>query len=136
MAGDAVVHRERLKRPCRRTFESFHWTVAGLAGDLAYCDVNAVREKHMGWQAPYSPPGDFLTAPGKGLEFLDFRVRRIAAGVAGETKSGGGPPGNQIFFGSLMAAGARDSLRDMCLMRKFYRLFDPRIHPACEVEPR
>ena len=41
----------------------------------------------MGWQAPHSPPGNFLTLVAKGSELNNFRALGIAAGMTSKAQS-------------------------------------------------
>ena len=136
MTGDAIVHRQRFERSRRRTIEGFHGSMARLASELSCRDVDAMREKYMRRQAPHPPPGNILSLLAKGFEFFDLRVFRVAARMASQTKRRRGPASREVFLGALMAADAGDVLRDMSLVRKLNRLFDPRHAPFGPVTER
>ena len=135
MTGDAIVHRQRFERSRRWTIERFHGSMARLASELGYSDVDAMREKHMGRQAPHPLPGNFLSLFTKGFEFFNLRVFRVTAHMASQTKSCGRSAGDEILFGALMAADAGDVLGDMSLVRKLDGLLDPR-HTPTSPEPK
>lgn len=80
----------------------------------------------MGWQAPHSPPGNFLSLVAKGSELNNLRAFGIATGMTSEAQRGWRAPGDAIFFRALMASRAGNFLRDVRLVRKLDGLFDPR----------
>ena len=84
----------------------------------------------MGRQAPHPLPGDFLSLLADGPELNNFHAFAITTGVTSETQRRRRAPGDQIFFGALMATGAGNFLRDMRLVRKLDGLLDLRIHPV------
>lgn len=124
MTGDAIVHRQRFERSRRRMIESFHGSMARLASELGYSDVDAMREEHMRRQAPHALPGNFLALLTIGFEFLYLRVFGIAAGMTSQTKSRGRSASREIFLRALMAPCASDFLFDMSLVWKLDRLLD------------
>lgn len=82
MTIDAILHRQRLKRPGRRPVEGFHRTMAGLTFDLRCRYVNLMREKDMRRQAPDPFPWNFLSFFSVGSDFFDLRAVGISARVA------------------------------------------------------
>jgi len=76
-----------------------------------------------------------LSLVAKGPELADLRAFGITAGVTSETQRRRRSPGNEIFFGALMAAGAGNSLGDVSFVRKLDGLFNRRhapINPVTE----
>jgi len=83
----------------------------------------------MRGQAPHPAPGNILSLVAKGLELGNLRAFGIAAGVTGETQRRRRTPGDEIFFGALMATGAGNFLRDVRFVRKLDGLLDRRHAP-------
>ena len=124
MTIDAILHRKRLKRPWRGASKRFHRAMAGLAFDLCCRYVNLVRKKNVRRQAPDSSPRNFLSLFPVSSDLLDFRALSFSAAVTTKTQRRGRPPGNCIFFRTLMACRAWQTERDVGLVRKRDRLFD------------
>ena len=78
----------------------------------------------MSRQAPHPLPRNFLSLVAKGLELADLRAFGITTGVTSETQRRWRSPGNEIFFGALMAAGAGNSLGNVSFVRKLDGLFN------------
>ena len=87
----------------------------------------------MRWQAPYPLPGNVLSLVAKGLELPDLCAFGITTGMTCETQRRRRSPGDEIFFGALMAAGAGNSLGDVGFVRKLDGLFDCRRAPISPV---
>jgi hypothetical protein len=130
MTIDAVLHRQRFKRPGRRAVESFHRAMAVLAFDLGSRYVNLVREKNMWRQAPDSSPRNFLSLFSIGSDFFYLRALSISARVTTKTQRRRRSPGHRIFLRTLMACRTWETERNVSLVRKRDRLLDATEYPA------
>ena len=135
VASDAVVHSEYLEGGFRRTGETLHRPVAGLAFYLRDRHVDSMRKVDMRRQTPDSPPRNLPAGLAECPELLDLLALSVASHMAAETQCGGRPARHGFLLGSIVARRAGELEIQMRLMRELDRLRSAGLYQTGPIAP-